>query len=337
MMTALQKLVAGLGFACIVVVGGVVPASAQIMREHNFDKQVRGFHGVTRGIGRSFQSDTEAKEIFTQILSTVGLAWITDRIQLRASDVANAEARYDKESQERFIFYNATFMQQIKAKSGNYWSLMSILAHEVGHHLAFHVEIPGRNHEFELEADYFSGFVLGKLGATLDEAQAAMRGIGSPQASESHPALGDRLQIITIGWTDGRNNAQPRNLRNPASPMPGAAPAPPPPAPAAPPLGPTAAVIPKSSAIAPPQRSLHYVDDTRPPDAWLALRSQPGSSQGSQLARLTNGTMLEVIERRADGWWRVRVSGSGPGAGQEGWVLNRAGDRVWIHCCRAGN
>ncbi len=309
--------------------GAATPAAAQIMREHNFDKQVRGFHGVSRGIGRSFQSDTEAKEIFTQILGTVGLAWITDRIQLRASDVANAEARYDKESQERFIFYNATFMQQIKARSGNYWSLMSILAHEVGHHLAFHVEIPGRNHEFELEADYFSGFVLGKLGATLDEAQAAMRGIGSPQASESHPALGDRLQIITIGWTDGRNNAAPRNLRNPSQPAGGM----PPPAAVAPPPAQSAAAIPKTMPLAPAQKSYHFVDDTRPPDAWLALRTEPGSLRGSQVGRLTNGTMLEVLERRADGWWRVRV----PGSGQEGWALNRAGDRVWIHCCRGAN
>jgi hypothetical protein len=296
------------------------------MREHNFQSKVRGFHGGSQGIMRSFQADQDAGEVFRAVLSSVGLGWISDRILLRASDVPNAEARYDKESGERFIFYNATFMQQIKAKTGNYWSAMSILAHEIGHHLAFHVEIPGRNHEFELEADYFSGFVLGKLGATLAETQAAMRSVGSPTASETHPAVGDRLQVITVGWTDGRSNAQPRNMR--ASPAPGVTSSAPvlQPQPVPPPPPQQSAAIPAR----PPPKQFHFVDDTRPPDAWLALRSEPGSGRGQQLARMTNGTLVEVLERRSDNWWRLRL----PNTGQEGWALQRQGDRVWIHCCR---
>ncbi len=77
-------------------------------------------------------------------------------------------------------------------------------------------------------------------------------------------------------------------------------------------------------------RSFHYVDDTRPPDAYLALRTQPGGSSGSRIMEMTNGTLLQVLEQRPDGWWRVRVMPAGP----EGWALNRQRDRVWIHCCR---
>jgi Bacterial SH3 domain len=316
------------GLAALLSVSAVLcdPAAAQLMREHNFAGKVRGFHGGSQGIMRSFQADQDANEVFRQVLAAVGLGWISDRILLRASDVPDAEARYDKESGERFIFYNATFMQQIKAKSGNYWPAMSILAHEIGHHLAFHVEIPGRNHEFELEADYFSGFVLGKLGATLDETQAAMRSVGGKTATETHPAVSDRLQVITIGWTDGRGNAQPRNVRAPGAQV--GAPASAPPAPVAP-VAPAA----QSAAVAPPKaaaKPFHFVDDARPPDAWLALRTEPGSGRGQQLARLNNGTLVEVLERRPDNWWRLRL----PTTGQEGWALQRQGDRVWIHCCR---
>jgi hypothetical protein len=77
-------------------------------------------------------------------------------------------------------------------------------------------------------------------------------------------------------------------------------------------------------------QSYHYVDDTRPPDAFLALRTQPSASSGSRIIEMPNGTLLHVLERRPDGWWRVRVAPSGP----EGWALNRQRDRVWIHCCR---
>ena len=74
-----------------------------------------------------------------------------------------------------------------------------------------------------------------------------------------------------------------------------------------------------------------YVWDTRPPDDWLALRTEPSARSGRQLARMANGTLIEVLEKRPDNWWRVRVVETG----LEGWTLNRQGDRVWIYCCRA--
>jgi hypothetical protein len=190
-------------------------ASAQLVRDHTDAGEVRGFHGPGSSgrIKRSFQSDAEARAEFGRILSAVGLSWITDRVTLRASaETDNAEAGIAKNG-ERFIFYNAAFMQKVKQKTADHWSLVSILAHEVGHHLAFHTEIEGRWHEFELEADYFSGFVLRRLGATLDQAHAAMRAIAPKQASQTHPGLDQRLQAIAIGWTDGGAQGTPRGLK----------------------------------------------------------------------------------------------------------------------------
>lgn len=76
-------------------------------------------------------------------------------------------------------------------------------------------------------------------------------------------------------------------------------------------------------------RLLHYVDGTQPPDAWLALRTLPGDA-GGRIAQLPNGTLLEVLERRTDNWWRVRVVEMG----QEGWLLYRSGSRTWVSCCK---
>ena len=54
--------------------------------------------------------------------------------------------------------------------------------------------------------------------------------------------------------------------------------------------------------------ALYYVANTRPPDAFLALRSQPTAASGVRLATMPNGTALRVLERRGDGWWRVRIA-----------------------------
>src|SRR5947209_2050339 len=78
-----------------------------------------------------------------------------------------------------------------------------------------------------------------------------------------------------------------------------------------------------------PDTALHYVANTRPPDAYLALRTQPSAASGTRIMTMPNGTALRVLERRADGWWRVRVEPSG----QEGWALAFQGNRSWIDCC----
>jgi hypothetical protein len=76
----------------------------------------------------------------------------------------------------------------------------------------------------------------------------------------------------------------------------------------------------------------YYVDDTRPPDAFLALRTMPTASRGQRIMKMPNGTLLNVLDRQNNGWWHVRVV---PG-GEEGWALRGQGSRVWIHCCTSG-
>jgi hypothetical protein len=77
--------------------------------------------------------------------------------------------------------------------------------------------------------------------------------------------------------------------------------------------------------------SLHFVANTQPPDAYLALRTQPNSRQGSRIKIMPNGTLLQVLQRRNDGWWQVRVVPSG----EQGWTLSGQGSRQWIRCCSA--
>ena len=196
-------------------------ASAQLVREHDA-QGLRSFHGAGSRIRRSFQSDSEAREILKQILAVSGLAGMDDRITLRASaETDNAEAFVEKASdkEERLIFYNAVFMQEIANKTKDYWSMVAILAHEVGHHIRLHTIIPGRDHEFELEADYQAGFILRRMGATLEQTQAAFRTVGADAATASHPPRAQRVQAATLGWTDGVS-LQPRPVPAPTVTIP---------------------------------------------------------------------------------------------------------------------
>lgn len=192
-------------FALLLVLLTSPTAWAQFVRDHN-SHGLRSFHGQTSQIRRSFQSDAEARAIFKQILSVVGLSGMDDRINIRASaDTDNAIALIERngDKEERLILYNVVFIQEITRKTQQYWSRVAILAHELGHHIRFHTVIPGRDHEFELEADYQAGFILRRMGATLQEAQAAFKEIGTEAATPTHPARADRIQSVTLGWMDG--------------------------------------------------------------------------------------------------------------------------------------
>lgn len=183
------------------------PARAQTPRDYNsaqmtHDQQaLRSFHGGQSRIRRSFRSDVEARGVLGRVLSAAGLAGMEDRIVLRASaETPNAEATV--EGDQRIVFYNVDFMQSLREQTSDYWSTVAILAHEVGHHVRLHTIIPGRNHEFELEADYQAGFILRRMGATREQAIAAYR-VFPDVETPTHPGRAQRVQSVTLGWIDG--------------------------------------------------------------------------------------------------------------------------------------
>jgi hypothetical protein len=69
---------------------------------------------------------------------------------------------------------------------------------------------------------------------------------------------------------------------------------------------------------------------TNAPNDVLALRTEPSFQRGLDIMLVPNGTLVEVVERRKDHWWYVRLVPFG----QEGWALSGRGTRRWIECCR---
>lgn len=110
---------------------------------------------------------------------------------------------------QRVIAFNPDFIDATeRLTGGDRWAPMSIMAHEIGHHLSGHtITSGGSRPEIELEADKFSGFVLYKMGAPLADATKAMAVIGSEHEQATHPAKTRRIAAISQGWQEACRQA----------------------------------------------------------------------------------------------------------------------------------
>lgn len=169
-----------------------------------------------------FQSVYEAKAYVDAMLDSIN--WKENFALQEQNGINNAYATIIRN--RRYIIYDNDFLENLDAYAHTKWASISVLAHEMGHHYRNHIiDARGSTPPKELEADYFSGYVMARLGASLDEARAAMEQIASPRASATHPAKADRLTAIGQGWNyakgltnttnEGTNNPAPQPQQNP--------------------------------------------------------------------------------------------------------------------------
>ena len=171
-----------------------------------------------RSLTSKFASIYEAKDIVLRMLNNI--QW-QENFNLREQNgIRNAYATIS--GGKRFIVYDNSFLEDIDEYSRTKFASISIMAHEMGHHYYDHVVSQrGSNIPSEIEADAFSGYMMQKLGATLQQSQAAMNAIGTPRASATHPAKNDRLVAITRGWNSALANAAPTTANTGSSTGPG--------------------------------------------------------------------------------------------------------------------
>ena len=129
-----------------------------------------------------------------------------------AGPVPNAMAAIMLDEQRiprRVIAFNPDFISTVKtAAGGDDWAPISIMAHEIGHHLSGHTITEGHSRpQIELEADKFSGYVLYKMGAPLADSTRAILAIGSPADQPTHPGRDRRAAAITEGWQEACQQA----------------------------------------------------------------------------------------------------------------------------------
>ena len=180
-----------------------------------------------------FDSNFEANDVLERILYVTGAT--PNFVLMECDKISNAIAVTYKG--QRYILYDKEFMSLI-SKNTSSWSNTFILAHEVGHHINGHTkdlalgsilseqELEQQRQE-ELDADYYAGFVLAKLGASLSQANAAVNLVSSDSDDRysTHPDRNKRIAAITRGWnvgidkpvSKGNNNSKPIRISKPSS------------------------------------------------------------------------------------------------------------------------
>jgi hypothetical protein len=149
----------------------------------------------------------DAQKIVTAIMNAVGLK---PNFTLRPAKVTNLEAFVSRH--KRYILYNPEFISWLNNATKDKWAVIALLAHEIGHHLNGHTLKKRGNSLLELEADEFAGFVLNKLGASLEQSQRVMNYIAKAQQSETHPARKERMLAIKKGWDKAMGTAADNQL-----------------------------------------------------------------------------------------------------------------------------
>jgi len=149
-----------------------------------------------------FAPSQAASQMVGRIMGSVGLK---PRFEVKAANVPNAAAMIY--NNQRYILCSQNFVEQVNQATRTDWGAVSIIAHEIGHHLNGHtLGLDGSRPSNELEADEFSGFVLQRMGATMLEAQAAMNALAHEEATETHPPRNARLEAIAVGWYRAKEN-----------------------------------------------------------------------------------------------------------------------------------
>lgn len=144
-------------------------------------------------------SKKEAMDAVAKIVNYTGL---TQNFEVLENPNIKTAIAYIKK-RKRYIAYNPQFMLRVKDRTKSDWGAISVLAHEIGHHLSGHTLVKrNRMPQEEVDADRFSGFILHQMGATLDEAKAAINSIDLNSNPVRYPPKTERLIAITLGWLD---------------------------------------------------------------------------------------------------------------------------------------
>ena len=155
-----------------------------------------------------FRPDRQARAAMDRILRHNGLYSALEPVfDMRAANVPNAVATL-LDGNRPAILYSQEFMDNAMDVTRSDWAAVSILAHEIAHHLLRHDLSQARPRDqrrvYELGADHYSGFILQRMGATISDAQAVINAMGSVEGTADYPPRSARLAAIRSGWTEGR-------------------------------------------------------------------------------------------------------------------------------------
>ena len=192
-----RKVILGTAATCICLTIGSTPVVAQVRPFCSFSL-ARGWSSrprqyVTRQAGANDRSGVP------QIIQRIRreLAFQADFTILITAEEDNAFATVA--NGRKVLGIDVDFLSRMNRQVGTQWAAIQVIAHEVGHHIAGFGPEP---HRSELNADYWSGQALQRLGSARTAATAAILAVGTDVDTRSHPNKFRRAETIGRGWDD---------------------------------------------------------------------------------------------------------------------------------------
>lgn len=187
---------------CLIVSATLSQNNYQNNRFCGFDTK-SGFNNTVR---RSFYSKTVARSD-----DKSGIPEVVEKIEkvlkfdvpiliYIAQEEDNCFASIDADG-NRILIADYQFLVTVNKTVGTEWAAISVLAHEVGHHIAK----MGRHEnqvDDELDADYWCGQILQRLGASINASIRCIMKYGSDKPTKTHPDKNTRIEMIKKGWKD---------------------------------------------------------------------------------------------------------------------------------------
>lgn len=165
------------------------------------------FHVAVPALETTARADEVANEMVRSIVAQVSM---TANFQIRAAAFGNVAATLCQDGAEavRYVLYDPRLVASVTPNSPNYWTLMLALAHEIGHHVNAHGLDDTDRPRLELEADFFAGYVLARLGAPQEEAATSAGRLAGFQAGVGGEFQGVPPQLrrqaeVARGWREG--------------------------------------------------------------------------------------------------------------------------------------
>lgn len=183
--------------------------------------QTVDFYGTKLDVSKicetlGFSTDQEANAVLNKICDAAGIKNNFILVQCNSiksclSNVKNGDAYilYDNNFLKSIKSNNALGFTEKKINSKNNksedWSSITILAHEIGHHVQQHfgdnVQKTYSRNELELQADEYAGNILCILGATLQEGEKAYYSSVIPdEKTTDHPDKISRIKSFEEGY-----------------------------------------------------------------------------------------------------------------------------------------
>lgn len=191
--------------------------------------QTFDFNGRKLNVGNicnslGFQDNSEAIAALDKICTAAGLS--NNYLLVPCPNIGTCLAVIKDDMP--MILYDNAFLKKIKsfgfsekniptnnATSNVDWQSLTILAHELGHHVNQHFSKLRSGSEYllknELEADNFAGKTLHKLGASLEDTKKVFYSLPET-ASFSHPGRSERLSAVERGYNSENSKSATRKI-----------------------------------------------------------------------------------------------------------------------------